>query len=234
MNAWLTFSLILLGIWVIVWLLRASTRKEMLWASILTAPFGLTEPIFVPEYWNPPSLFNLAANTGFDIESLIFSFAIGGIGAVLYEVFIKVKHIKMSQHEMASPRHRFHLLALLSPFIAFIPLYFFTQLNPIYSVTIAMIIGVIAALLCRPDLTSKVIIGSLLFLGLYFVFFLSFNLIYPGIVEQVWNLKAISGILILGVPLEELIFALTFGALWSSYYEHIKWYKIGINLRMHN
>ncbi len=226
MNAWLTFSLILLGIWVLIWLIKPLIRKEMILASILTAPFGLTEPIFVPEYWNPPSLFNLAANTGFDIESLIFSFAIGGIGSVLYEAFVKVKHIKMSHHEMISKKHRFHLLALLSPFIAFILLSFFTSLNPIYSVSISMTIGSIAAMLCRPDLISKVVVGSLLFFSLYLVFFLTFNFIYPSIVEQVWNLEAISGILILGVPLEELMFALTFGALWASYYEHIKWYKL--------
>jgi hypothetical protein len=42
-------------------------------------PMGLTEPFFVPEYWTPPSLFNLTEKTGFDIESLIFSFAIDGI-----------------------------------------------------------------------------------------------------------------------------------------------------------
>ena len=226
MNAWLTFSLILLGIWAVIWIVKPLIRKEMLWASILTAPFGLTEPIFVPEYWNPPSLFNLAANTGFDIESIIFSFAIGGIGAVLYETFVKVKHVKMSSHEMCLPRHRLHLLALFSPFIAFVLLYFLTTMNPIYSISIAMIIGSVSAILCRPDLTKKIILGSFLFLGLYFVFFLAFNLTYPGIVEQIWNLKAISGILILGVPIEELMFALAFGALWSSYYEHIKWYKL--------
>lgn len=50
----------------------------MLYVSFLTSLLGLTEPIFVPKYWNPPSLFNLAQNTGFDIESLLFSFGIGG------------------------------------------------------------------------------------------------------------------------------------------------------------
>mgnify|MGYP001618911211 CR=1 FL=1 len=163
-------------------------------------------------------MFNLAATTGFDIESLIFSFAIGGIGAILYETFVKVKHIKMSHHEQNSSRHRFHLLALISPIITFLPLYLFTSFNPIYSASIAMAIGVIAAIFCRSDLKTKILFGSLMFLALYFIFFVSFNLAYPSIVKQVWNLQAISGILIFGVPLEELMFALTFGALWASYY----------------
>ncbi len=231
MNAWLVFSLILAGIWVIIWIVKPLLRKEMIWASILTTPFGLTEPLFVPEYWNPPSLFNLAATTGFDIESLIFCFAVGGIGAVLYEFVIKVKHQKMNKKEMHCKRHRFHILALTSPLLVFLPLLLFTHLNPIYSASIALFVGSIAAMLCRSDLKNKIIIGGVLFLLLYFVFFLSFTLVYPHIVQQVWNLQAISGILILGIPLEELMYAFTFGMLWSSVYEHILWYKLNYKVR---
>src|SRR3989338_9285339 len=124
----LIFSLILLGIWLVVFIIKPLARKEMFWVSLFTMPFGLTEPLFVPEYWNPPSLFNLAARTGFDIESLIFSFAIGGIGSIIYEAIFKVKHEKMTKHEMHSKR--FHLLALFSPIIIFLILYSLTELNP--------------------------------------------------------------------------------------------------------
>lgn len=226
MNEWLVFSLILLGIWVVVFLLSGKSRKEMLWASTFTTFFGLTEPLFVPEYWRPPSLFNLAFKTGFDIESLIFSFAIGGLGVVLYELFFSVKHYKMSKHEMHSARHKWHLLALFSGPIAFIILSVTLSMNPIYSASIAMFVGGISAMLCRPDLKNKTFIGGVLFLVLYFVFFLSFNLIYPSAVTQYWNLSSISGILLLGIPIEELIFAFTFGMMWSGVYEHIKGYKI--------
>lgn len=224
LNPWLVFSLIFLGIWLAVWLTMPKARREMLWASILTAPFGLTEPIFVPAYWNPPSLFNLAATTGFDIESLIFSFAIGGIGSVLYEAFAKGRHVKLNRPEKSSPHHRFHVWALISPVFVFLPLYLFTPINPIYSASLAMLAGAFAGILCRPDLKRKITTGAFLFLALYFAFFFTFNLAYPGFIEKVWNLPAISGILVLGVPFEELMFAFTFGALWSSYYEHIGWH----------
>jgi hypothetical protein len=225
-NPWLTFSLILFAIWLLIWLTKPRLRTEMFWVSLWTMPFGLTEPLFVPLYWNPPSLFNLAAKTGFDIESLIFSFAIGGIGAIIYETLFRVKHQKISKHEEHSKRHRFHLFALTSPIIIFIPLLLFTKLNPIYSVTIAMFIGGISAILCRPDIKKKIWIGGITFSALYFICFMLFNLIYPGLVLKIWNLSALSGILIIGVPLEELIFAFTFGMLWSSVYEHIFWYKL--------
>src|SRR3989338_5904340 len=129
-NAWLTGSLVLLGVWFVFWFLRPAVRKEMFLVSFFTMPFGLTEPLFVPEYWNPPSLFNLAAATGFDIESLIFSFAIGGIGSVFYELLVKRKHTKMTKHEMHAPLHKHHLLALLSPIFFFLLFDIITNWNP--------------------------------------------------------------------------------------------------------
>ncbi|GBE56823.1 hypothetical protein BMS3Bbin16_01034 [archaeon BMS3Bbin16] len=223
---WLIFSLGLLGIWLVIFISKPAVRKEMFWVSLFTMPFGLTEPLFVPEYWNPPSLFNLAARTGFDIESLIFCFAVGGIGAVLYEGIVGAEHLKMGEMEMHSRRHRFHRLALTSPIIVFLLIAVFTSLNPIYSASIAMFTGGVATILCRPDLNRKLWVGGGLFLAIYFVFFFLFNLVYPGMVQEVWNLSAISGILILGVPLEELMFAFTFGMMWSSVYEHILWYRL--------
>ena len=51
-------------IWSLVFLLmyaaQPRTRLMMLRTALRTAPFGLTEPLFGPAYWNPPSLFDLA------------------------------------------------------------------------------------------------------------------------------------------------------------------------------
>lgn len=223
---WLIWSLLILFIWVIVLKLNKHLRKEMLWASIGTAPLGLTEPLFVPSYWNPPSLFDLAQRTGFDIESIIFSFAVGGLAAVLYESIFKVRHMVMTEEERHHKRHRLHLLALTSPVIIFIILATITNWNNIYCAIVAMFLGGIAALLCRPDLKKKIWVGGLLFLGLYFIIFLSLVKVFPNYVQNVWNLSHISGILILGIPLEELLFAFALGMLWSSFYEHIYWYRL--------
>ncbi len=228
-NEWLVFSLILFGIWLIVFIFKKQSRKEMFIVSLFTMPFGLTEPLFIPAYWSPPSLFNLALRTGFDIESLIFCFAVGGIAAVLYELFYRVKHKKVPKCEIHSSKHKYHLLSLFSPIIVFLLLWLFTELNPIYSASTAMLIGGIAAMMCRPDLKRKIIIGGVLFLILYFVFFVFFNNFYPYAVEKFWNLSALSGILILNIPLEELIFAFTFGMMWASVYEHVKWYRLESN-----
>lgn len=224
--AYLLTSLLLFLVWLVFYFKNPKSRRKILLVSVFTAPLGLTEPLFVPAYWLPFTLFDLARRTRFDLESLLFSFAVGGICAVLYESFWGQSRKEISVHDIHSSRHRFHRLALLSPFFWFGLLYLFTSFNPIYSTIIAMTIGVVATWFCRPDLLKAMLIGSFLFLVLYFVVFLvGFVWLFPGYVETVWNLPAISGILILGVPIEELLFAASLGAMWSSVYEHLSWYK---------
>ena len=60
---------------------------------------------------------------------------------------------------------------------------------------------------------------------MYFISFFSLNMAFLGYTEAVWNLSALSGVLIIGVPLEELLWAFTFGLYWSSVYEHFGWYR---------
>lgn len=224
--AYLIASVLLLFVWLYLYWTKPKARRKMLLISLLTAPLGLTEPLFVPSYWLPFTLFDLARRTRFDLESLLFSFAVGGITAILYESLWGKSRKTISIHEKHQEKHRFHRWALISPFILFGILYFFTPLNPIYSTILAMTVGAVATWLCRPDLLKAMVTGSLLFLGIYFVVFLvGFVWLFPGYVEAVWNLPAISGILIAGVPIEELLFAASLGAMWSSAYEHFAWYK---------
>ncbi len=219
---WLIWSSAFLLPWIVLYGAFPAHRRTMWWASIFMALFGLTEPLFVPEYWNPPSLFELAARTGFDIESVVFSFAIGGIAAVLYIAITRRSLAPVPAHERHSRRHRFHYLALATPFALFPALYFLPW-NPIYAGIAAMIAGAIAAVLCRPDLKANTLVGGILFLALYTVFLLGLKWSAPGYIEQVWNLEALSGVLVYGLPLEELLFGFSFGLVWTGIYEHFTW-----------
>ena len=221
---WLVWSSAFLLPWTGLYLAFPEHRKVMLWGSIFMAPFGLTEPLFVPEYWNPPSLFDLAQRTGFDIESIIFSFAIGGIGAVLYNALQRRGLVAVPEHERQHKRHRFHYIALALPFAAFPALYFLPW-NPIYAGIAAMTAGAMASALCRPDLKLNMVSGGALFLAIYVVFLIGLEWSAPGYVGQVWNLNALSGIAPFGFPVEEFLFAFSFGLFWAGVYEHFMWQR---------
>lgn len=225
---WFIWSSLLLLPWGLLYVMFPAQRKAMLWVSLFTTPFGLTEPIFVPEYWSPPSLFDLALRTGFDIESLIFCFGIGGVATVLYNVVTGSRFEPVDEGYTRLPLHRHHKWAIAAPFIAF-PLFYFLPWNVIYASFLSMIVGAVATVLCRPDLKRKVWIGGVLFAAYYWVFVEGLELLSPGYVERVWNLDDLSGILIFSTPLEELIFALTFGMFWAGVYEHFTWRKATVS-----
>lgn len=221
---WLVWSGAFLIPWALLYFVKPGFRRKMLRVSLWTSLLGLSEPIFVPEYWNPPSLFDLAQRTGFDIESMVFCFAIGGIGAVMYNALANKDIEEIPHDHRHSGRHRWHRLAIVSPYLIF-PVLYFLSWNPIYPGIVALAIGGIANVLCRPDLLRNTLVGGVLFLLLYAIFMLSLIIFAPGYIAQVWNLPALSGVLLGGIPLEELAFGFTFGLYWAGIYEHFTWHR---------
>jgi len=97
--------------------------------------------------------------------------------------------------------------------------------NPIYPSLLALALGALGAVACRPDLKRNTLIGGVLFLALYSAFMFGLRWLAPGYIAAVWNLPALSGGLVYGIPLEELLFGLTFGMYWSGVYEHLTWHR---------
>jgi hypothetical protein len=219
---WAFWSSAFLLPWLGLWLLAPASRAVMWRVSLGTMPFGLSEPFFVPSYWNPPSLFDLAQKTGFDIESLVFTFAIGGVGSVLYNVLTRQQPVTMPPRERELQRHRRHRAALFVPVVTFVGLYWLPW-NPIYPAIVALAAGGVATALCRPDLARKELVGGGIFLGFYAVFMAALLVFAPGYIDRVWNLPQLTGIRPFGIPLEELLFGFTFGMYWTSVYEHLMW-----------
>jgi hypothetical protein len=219
---WLIWASSFLLPWTVVFVAWPALRRPMLWVSALTAPFGLTEPLFVPAYWNPPSLLDLAHRTGFDIESLIFCFAIGELAAAGYRVLAPVSEHALAPQARNSHLHRWHRSALASPILVFGVLLMLPW-NPIYPAIAALFVAALASCLCRPDLWRNTLVGALLFLALYAVFLLGLKWLWPGYIQAVWMLGDLIAWRPLGVPLEELLFGFSFGMYWSSVYEHVTW-----------
>ncbi len=153
---------------------------------------------------------------------------------MLYKLLIPVRSTPMEEHARKHPRHKLHRIILFAPVIFFVILAVFTTLNHIYCGIISLFLGAVATLYCRPDLKTKIWIGGLLFLAIYTVYFGTLLLVYPDYVDNYWNLSGITGIKFLGIPIEELLFAITFGMYWSGLYEHLLWYQLKPNTNISN
>lgn len=220
-------------IWLIFFLKYKKLRKQiifggLIYASILIPLFLLAKFLsnfihmswqVVPKYWNPDTLFNLGRITGgLAIEDILFMIFVGGIVSVVYEIFINKKVRKAKKEQ--------HTISIVAFFITALLVSFLTDLNPMYTLLIIpSFVGAIILIIQRPDLIKHAIATAIIFTAIYFIFFIPFNLVFNDIVSRVWTLQNLSGIRILTVPIEELLYALSFGLMWGPLYEYMKGYK---------
>tara|TARA_R110000823_G_scaffold95976_3_gene209204 strand:- start:391 stop:906 length:516 start_codon:yes stop_codon:yes gene_type:complete len=162
---------------------------------------------------------------GSTLESLIFAFAVGGISSSIYPALVPVAMAPVAVEERHHSRHRWHKVVLWTPIVFFLFLEVATPWNPIYTASLAMLSGGLANGLCRPDLWRPMLVGALIFTAVYFIYFSSLVAFYPAYVDHVWRLESLSGWLVAGVPVEELLFAGTLGLMWCSLYEHLYWHQ---------
>lgn len=66
---WLLWSCSFLVPWLALCAAFPRYREAMGWSSIMALPFGMTEPLFLGRYWDPPTLFDLARKAHFDLET---------------------------------------------------------------------------------------------------------------------------------------------------------------------
>lgn len=217
--AYIAGCLIIFLLWLFMFLKRKDLRREMLWASFWGIPFGFIDFFLVPTYWNPDSLFDLIKKYGVGIESFVFFFVVTGVASVIYEFLQKKKTVKL----VYAGRSHFWLL-FFAP-IAFVAMSILFPSKAIYNLMIVGAIGATITIYLRRDLWKQIFASAFIFSFFYFGTFVLVNFIFRGLVENFYNLKNTWGILILGIPLEEIGVAFFAGAFWSTIYEYTKAYR---------
>ena len=209
-------------IWLVLFLKRKDLRKEILSMSLVIAPFGFTQYFYIRDYWHPIYSFGtIFGITG--IEDIIWCFFIGGITAVIYEEIFGIKYSKKHLENHPIFMISFAILAVGLLFVGNIILRF----NSMYvSVAIMLFFG-ICVLLFRHDLLKHAFLSGLITGAIMFFFYaLFFNVMFNHIIENWWYLKNVSGILIFGVPIEELMFGFSWGFVGGPAYEFITGLKL--------
>ncbi len=182
---------------------------------------ALTSILFVPQYWTPPSLFDLDQKIRVGIEDVLWAAAVGGIASVVAEILLKERLSALRK----GVRKR-HLVPFILVVVVFIVLQLWHPGKTIYNTIIAFAIGAVVIAVLRSDLIPTMLAGALSFALLYFALFLIFLLLYPGFIQRYYNIPNLLGIYVVGVPIEELLFAGTGGAIWSVAYEYVQGYRL--------
>ena len=215
--AYLIYGLLVLAVWLSIFFIRPGLRKHLLIASALALPLGpLAEIFYLRDYWQPATL------SIFYLEDIIFAFGIGGIGGLLYEGLFNINLHK--EYKLSIWPTAFLFIFGLS-LVAFLNLKL--GINSIYASAIAsLVIGTIILMLRKDLIRSALINGLLVAVFMLIVDFVGFVWLFPGSVTQHWLTSNLSGIQIIGVPLEELLWGFGWGFLAHVVYKFLTGNKL--------
>jgi lycopene cyclase-like protein len=94
-----------------------------------------------------------------------------------------------------------------------------------YNTIVTLAVCAVVVVFLRRDLIPMMAVGCADFTVLYFALFLIVLWLYPRFVDDFYNLPNLLGIRVAGIPIEELLFAASGGAVWSVAYEYVQGYR---------
>ncbi len=204
--AYFTFSLVLLGLFGLGMYAFPSQRRPMILAGVISGPGALYQSIFVPEYWEPVQLFRFLAGP----EDLIFLVSMGGLGWLIVPVLYGRRTMQFNIRPWRITR------AYVGFTVIFLGVWLTlwnAGMHVLRAELVATAAVVLTVLVLRLRFWPLVVIGPLLF-GLPYTVLLSLGLwLHPEFLGQ-WNLNSLTGLYVLGIPIEETAWAFSYGAAW--------------------
>ncbi|HXY24662.1 MAG TPA: lycopene cyclase domain-containing protein [Candidatus Acidoferrum sp.] len=218
--SYLTGALLFDAAWLAVFIFGKNYRPQIIWGTLICAPLALTSILFIPQYWTPPSLFNLDQRFRVGIEDFLWAGAVGGIASAVGEIFLKER--LAARRKQVRTRHYFPFAILVAVFLI---LEFSRPNKTIYNTILSFTVCALIVAVLRSDLILTMLVGAFDFTLLYFALFVYFLLLYPDFIQRFYNIPNLLGIYVWKVPIEELLFAASGGAVWSIAYEYVMGYR---------
>lgn len=202
-------------IWGLLFYIRKDQRHEQIFISVVSSPLGPISQIlwFSESYWRPEYLLSvkiLGVEVG--VEEALFGFLVGGISSTIYQAVFR--------KQPTYGRKRNFLAALF--FLAGATLFYFltiSGINPIWASSIALITTALVMMIVDRTLKWDMLFSGILMLVVALFIYFSTLAYYPALVERFFVTTALSGINVLGIPIEELVWFFSWGMFAGILYE---------------
>jgi len=205
-------SLALTLLWTVAYVWGRRHRDVILAGTALALPLALLEPWFLRDYWAPASLFQLSERVGLSVESFAFSFALGGL-APLPGLLV----VPRQRASVLDPRACRSIIAFYLMLLATMgALGRFSALSSIYAVCVSQFAVGLALAALRPRLLPAVLAGGIGLALCYFAGFLVLHVLFPDFIAATYFPGRFMASALLGVPLEEILFAASAGMSWCG------------------
>lgn len=219
---YLALSALTLGIWAFFFIVNKSFRVKQVILSFIFMIFGpLSELLYIPDYWRPPTLWSLhISNSYMSPEDLIFCFSMIGIVANLVDLFFHAS--KSNQIRWINVAKLFGCAFIISGVSI---LLWKLGMNSIFATSAGMAL-LPAAILIRernaPLLYACISVGLTVSAMLFAIYWTGLHFVANSeeILRTIWSLYGTApGIRIAGVPLSELIWGASFGCCFSTIFK---------------
>ena len=195
-------------------MLRPDLRREMLVMSLLIGAFSVVTAYYwwTYDWWHPPTI----TGTRVGIEDFLMGFTSGGIMAVAYEVLFKKKYYKRKAHHHCPGG--LTILFMLGFFTSW--LVWGVGLTSFWASSLAMLIAAGFFFCYRKDLFLNGLLSGVLMAVISFAFYFTIMLISPDWIGITYSFEHLSGLFIVGIPIEEIIFWFLAGVVFGPFYEY--------------
>lgn len=200
-------------LWAILFWRRPDLRREMLVMSALSVAYGLPHEYFLwtRDWWHPPTI----TATRIGLEDLLYAIGNGGVLAVVYAVVFRRQLEPIKQTLSLTLRLLpYAINGLLPPLLVAV-----TGMHSFLASSAGALLALACLLRLRPDLARLAIGSAILGTAASLPFYWLMEAALPGFIEATWYLDRLSGVLLLHIPLEDLLWYLYTGALWGTYYK---------------
>jgi hypothetical protein len=170
--------------------------------------------IWIKDWWHPITV----TGTPIGIEDLVMCFTHVGIPIFIYKYTFgrdTIKNKLVSKKESAKRL----LLLLLIIFFPLLALFYCFNVHSFFATSIGMMLGGLYIILRRKDLIPAALWNSVLMVALTFPVYIIGNFTSPGVIKALWDPR-ISGIFILGIPIEDIVWYAILGFLWGGIHEY--------------
>ncbi len=210
--AYLVGTLLPLSLWIVFFAKSKDVRKEMLVIGTNVGFIAILTDFawFLKDYWYPLKYISVI---NFIWQEFLYSFILGGLLAVPYEVFFnKANTVSNINAGRLIPM----IFLILLPFLIFTNL---LKINSIYSSIIGLQMSFALVFFTRKDLRVNSLVSGLLAFLVALVGYTVFLKVYPDIISDWWMLQNLSGIFVGKIPIEELIWFTSFGMVAGTIYK---------------
>ncbi|MBU4216920.1 lycopene cyclase domain-containing protein [Candidatus Parcubacteria bacterium] len=203
-------SLLFFIYWLYLFIKLKEYRQRLLLISLLYAILGVTFGlVYTADWWRPETIFGYRVG----VEDFLLGFSNAGIAAIWYLLFLKIKSRgQASWARIAIP--------LISTGIITLVLFKMFDWNSFYANSIGILTAIIYILIKRTDLIKISLMSGVMMILISLPIYLLMIFVSPGWVEHTWMLEKLSGILFIGIPIEDFIWYFLVGAMVSIVYPY--------------